>query len=149
MAIVNRDLDGSEQIRNLAAVVSTSVAASAAQSFFVAQAPYPALLKTITVAPNTISGSPVVSASVKRFTSAGATTIPVGSTLTLTAHGLSAAYQNVPLIYSGASTVQLLAGDVIVLNQEFSGGNVAAGNAVVSVGVKALQDIKEEFGTVN
>lgn len=149
MAIVNRDLDVSQQIQEFGAVLNTTVGASAALNFFVAQMPFPATLKGVAVAANSISGAPQVSVSIQRWTAGGATVIPyVGSTLAVLAHGASAAYQMVTLATAGSTLLDLQAGDVVVLKQEFSGGNVAIGNAVVTVAVKALQDIKQHFNIV-
>lgn len=146
MAIVNRDLDVSEQIVDFSNVLSTSVGASAASSFFVMQLPYPATLKGVAVAANSISGAPQVSVSINRWTATGVTTIPyAGSTLAVLAYGASAAYQMIPMATAGSTLLNLQAGDVVVLKQEFSGGSVAVGNAVVTVCVQALQDIIKHF----
>lgn len=147
MAIVNRDLGQTEQMRGLASVLSTSVAASAGSSFHVAQVPYPCTLMAISVAANTVSGAPVVSCDIKRWSGAGVTTISnVGTSLTVTAHGISTAYQSMSMAAAGSTLLSLQAGDVIVINQNFSGGNVAVGNAVFSAVVQATQDFKQFFG---
>jgi hypothetical protein len=147
MAIINRDLDPSEQLRTLGCeVITTAVGASAGNSYHVAQAPYPCTLKAVSIAAQSISGAPVVSLDVKRWTAAGVTTIPfVGSTLAVLAYGASAAYTLIPLS-SSVTMTELQAGDVVVLNQNFSGGGVAIGGAAVTVGVSALQDYKTFFG---
>ncbi len=146
MAIVNRDLDVSEQIVDFSNVISTSVGASAASNFFVLQMPWPATLKGVAVAAASISGAPQVSVSITRWTAGGATVIPyAGSTLAVLAYGASAAYQMIPMATAGSTLLNLQAGDVVTLKQEFSGGNVAIANAVVTVCVQALQDIKKHF----
>ncbi len=146
MAIVNRDLDVSEQIHHFSAVLNTTVGASAASNFFVAQMPFPATLQGVAIAANSISGAPVVSLSVNRWTAGGVTTIPyVGSTLAVLAYGASAAYQMIPLAAAGSTLLNLQAGDVVTVKQEFSGGNVATGNSVVTVCVEAMQDIVKYF----
>lgn len=148
MAVCNRDLDISEADRVFAGIVSTSVGASAASSFFVSQMPYPGTLKALSVAALSVSGAPVVSLDLKRFTSAGVTTVAsLGSGLTLIAHGTSQAYQLMTLATSGSTLLMLQAGDVLVLNQNFSGGNVGAAQCVVTAVVQAVQDIKSFFGT--
>ncbi len=146
MSIINRDLDPSLQVVNSAVVVSTSVGASAAVGFQIAQLAAPGTLVGVCVAANSISGAPTVSLSLKRWTSGGVTTIPyIGSTLAVLAYGASAAYQMIPLAAAGSTLLNLQAGDVLVLQQEFSGGNVAIGGAVVTSCVKALQDITQHF----
>lgn len=147
MAIVNRDLDASQQKEAFAAVLSTAVAASAGISYNAVQVPYPCTLKAVSIAAGSISGAPQIAIDVKRWTSGGVTTIPyVSSTLAVLAYGASAAYQTVTL--NGSTLVNLQAGDVIVVNQLFSGGNVAVGGAVVTAVVQAVQDIKQFFGGV-
>lgn len=147
MAIVNRDLDVSEQNKTLSSVITTSVAASAGQSFHAVQVPWPCTLKAVVFAANSISGSPVVNVDIKRWTSGGVTTIPgAGLSLAILAYGASSAMQSVSLVASGSTLLSLQAGDVITVNQLFSGGNVSAANMVVSCVVQALQDIKQSFG---
>ncbi len=147
MAIVNRDLGQTEQMRTLASVISTSVAASAGSSFHVAQVPFPCTLMGIDVAANSVSGTPVVSCDIKRWSGAGVTTIlNVGQSLTVTAHGISTAYQSMSMAAPGSTLLSLQAGDVIVLNQAFGAGNLGIGNAVVTAVVQATQDFKQAFG---
>lgn len=147
MAVVNRDLNPSEQMIDLSAVVTTTVAASAGQTFQAIQVPWPCILQRVALAPNTISGAPTVAIDIKRFTAAGLTQIAyVSTTLAVTAFGLSAAYQSISLAGPGTTLAQLQAGDVICVNQLFSGGNVAAGNMVVTAVLQATQDIKQHFG---
>jgi len=150
MAIINRDQDISEQIVDFNAVISTAVGASAGAGFHVLQMPWPGTLQGVAIAANSVSGAPVVSVDIKRFTATGVTTIAfVGSTLAVLAFGLSAPYTMIPLAggvsAAGSTLRQLQAGDVVVVNQLFSGGNVAISNAVVTVCVNAVQDIKKHF----
>lgn len=148
MAIVNRDLDVTQQIVTYQeGNLSTTVGASATNSYLIAQAPYPCTLRSVNFSANAISGAPVISVSIKRFTAGGVTTIPyVGSTLAVTAFGLSAAYQSVSLAASGSTLLMLQTGDGVLLVQEFSGGNVATSSAVASVSLQATQDYTEHFG---
>lgn len=146
MAIINRDLDPSLSTVNSAVVVSTSVGASAALGFHIAHLAAPGTLKGVAIAAASISGAPVVSLSIKRWTATGVTTIPyAGSTLAVLAYGASAPQQMIPLAAVGSTLLNLQEGDVLVLQQEFSGGNVAIGGAVVTSCVQALQDITQHF----
>lgn len=146
MALVNRDKDVSEQLMPFSAVLNTSVGASAALLFPVAQMPFPCQLMGVAVAAASISGTPQVSLSIKRYTATGVTTIPyVGSTLAVLAIGASAPYQMIPLAAASSTLVQLQAGDVVNLVEEFAGGNNGLGNAVVTVVARPLQDIKKFF----
>lgn len=147
MAIVNRDKNSSEQMESYMSSHNLTVAASAGQSFHVAQAPYPGTLRAVSFAANSVSGAPVVAIDIKRWSGAGVTTIPfVSTTLTLTATGISTAYMSISLAGPGSTLVALQAGDVIVANVLFSGGNVAAANTVITAVIQAAQDIKEHFG---
>lgn len=144
MAIVNRDLDSSQQLEVYQAVHNLSVGASAASSFHVTQIPVAGTLRGFAVAANSISGAPVLSVSVKRWSGAGVTTIAyVSTTLAITATGISTAYSSQMV---GVTAFALQAGDVVVAVAEFAGGNVAATSTVLSVIMKATQDIKSTFG---
>lgn len=146
MAIINRDLDISEQIKDINGVITTAVGASAGADFHVCQMPWPGTLQGVAIAANSVSGAPVVSLGIKRFTATGVTTISVGLTLAVVAAGLSAAYTMIPLAGSAGSTLRSLqAGDVVMVQQLFSGGNVAISNAAVTVCVNAVQDIRKHF----
>lgn len=146
MAIVNRDLDLSQQNQCLSSVISTSVGASAGAEFHVAQMPFPGTLKKVVFAANSVSGSAQVAVDLKRWTATGLTTIAyLSTTLVLTATGISSAYSTQSVTIN-ASLGLLQAGDVICVNQLFSGGNVGAANMVVSCVVQATQDICEHFG---
>lgn len=150
MAVVNRDKDITEKMENFSAVQNLTVAASAGQSFFVAQAPYPGVLKAVSFAAQSVSGSPQVAIDIRRWSGSGVTTIPfVSTTMVVTATGISRAYQSISLAGPGTTLVQLQAGDVIVANALFSGGNVAAANCCVTAVIAASQDIKEHFGIVS
>lgn len=150
MAIVNRDKDITEKMENFSSVQNLTVAASAGQSFFVAQAPYPGILKAVSFAAQSVSGAPQVAIDIKRWSGAGVTTISYASTtMVVTATGISTAYQSISLSAPGVTLVQLQAGDVIVANALFSGGNVAAANCVITAVIQAAQDMKEHFGIVS
>src|SRR5690606_10851680 len=103
-------------------------------------------LKGVAVAASSVSGAPVVSLSVKRWTAAGVTTIPyVGSTLTVLVYGASAAYQLIPMAANGSTLLSLQAGDVLVLQQEFSGGNVGTGTGALTGIAQKPEDIVKYF----
>lgn len=143
MAIVNRDLAPSQQLWFFNSTLNLNVGASAAIGHHLAEMPFPGTLKAVALAARAISGSPVLSVGVKRFTSAGVTTIAfVGATLAPAAYGASAYSTQVFSVTSFA----LQTGDVVICNAAFEGGNVAADGSCVSVVVQATQDIKSYFG---
>lgn len=150
MAIINRDKDVTEKMENFSSVQNLTVAASAGQAFYIAQAPYPATLKAVSFAAQSVSGAPQVAIDIVRWSGAGVTTIPyLSTTLVLTATGISTAYQSISLAAPSSTLVQLQAGDVIKVNALFSGGNVAAANCVVTAVLQATQDMKEHFGIIS
>lgn len=148
MALVNRDKDVTEQKEYGTTIVTTSVAASAGSNFPVWIAPYPCVLKAVEIAANGISGSPNAAIDIYRFiVGTGATTVlSVGNTLAVKAMSLSGP-QGFSLAAAGSTLASLATGDVVILNQLFSGGNVAIDKACVSVVVQPTQDIKSHWGS--
>lgn len=145
MGLVNRDKDASEQLMTISAVQNLAVAASAGIQYHVGQASCPGTLRGVFVAAQSVSGAPQFSLAVKRWSGAGVTTITyVSTTLALVNHGISAAYQS-----AGVTAFAIQAGDVFVAQSEFAGGNVAAAGSVISVVMKATQDIEEHFGLMS
>lgn len=146
MPVINREFDFSEQVIEKSVLVSTAVGASAGNSYHVAHVAQPGVLKGVAIAAASISGTPNVSLDIKRYTASGVTTIPdVGTTLAVLAYGASTPYQMFTLADAGSTLLNLQAGDVVVLRQNFSGGNVAIGGAIVTTCFQALQDIKQHF----
>lgn len=148
MAIVNRDLDVSQQKTDYCANFTATVGASAGANFHLWMAPFPCEVKSIEIAAGGISGAPVGQVDKVVFVvGAGLTQIPgIGSTLTVKAVGTSGP-QAFTMGTAGSTLMQLGVGDLLVYNQLFSGGNVEVTKATVSVVVKALQDIKSHWGS--
>lgn len=144
MAIVNRDLSPSQQMAVFSPTVNLSVGASAGSDHMVALMPFPGTLTKIALAAASISGSPSVSAGVRRFTATGSTTIAfVGATIAPVAYGISGYATQVLSVTSFA----LQTGDCVLITTAFGAGNVSAGSCQVSVVVQASQDIRSYFGT--
>lgn len=148
MAIVNRDLDVSQQKICLQGTVATTVGASAGAAFPAVTVPFPGLVKTIALTASGLSGAPTIALDVQRFVvGSGLTTIPyLSTTMAITAVGTSGV-KVVTLAAAGSSLLQLQTGDVITVNQLFSGGNVAIAKLEVNAVVQALQDIVAYFGS--
>lgn len=151
MALLNRDKDQSEQREvyncNLNSVVS-AIAASAGLvnigvgtglTFPLCTIPFPAQLMAVEEAAWGLSGAPVHSWWIYRF-AGGFTSIAVGQTWTVTAYGTSGAWGQ---SLFGASWL-LQTGDQVVLYTQ--GANTAVASSQHTVVVKALQDIKTDFG---
>lgn len=142
MAIINRDLDVSEQLRVLE---NSYQGVATGATLLVACAPYPAELRAVRLAAIGLSGSPTYAFGIARFiVGSGYTFITGGmTTLTATAYGTSGIQSGV-LASQGSSLLQLLANDQLVLVSGAS--NAAAAQLQVSFVLQALQDIRSSFG---
>lgn len=140
MAIVNRDMDASEQkqiwMRGFSVLTTTG---GTYQAFI---APYAVELKDIYVSAKGISGTPTVTF-YKMFFSGGASLVAASAALTVTAYGTSGTLR-ASLNAAGSTTVQLAAGDVLVVQSAAT--NAGMDDAVLTIVAKALQDIKAPFG---
>lgn len=143
MAIVNRDLDSSEQKKVLSVGYANDIATGV--TLMCVQVPYPAELKAIQLAVTGLSGTPTYAFGVGRFIAGSGYTFMSGGATTMTgrAFGTSGAVAG-SLASSGSSLLQLLAGDVLTLVT--GGSNAAVKQLQVSFVVQALQDIKSNFG---
>lgn len=151
MAIVNRDLDSSQQQNVLSRTIDRSLSAGASANivtpgvqtgitYVVANVPYPSQLSAGAVGSYGVSGSLVLSLWLYRF-AGGFTSIVLGQTLAVTAYGTSG-MQGLSII--GGSSYLLQQGDQLAVYAQGSGA--AADQATVSVVIKALQDIRSSFG---
>jgi len=142
MAIVNRDLEASEQRK----VFNASFAATATGiTLPVLAVPYPATLDGIVVAAHGLSGTPTYAFSILRFiVGTGVTTITAGFT-TLTAVEFSTSgIQSVVSVSSGNTLLNLQANDIICATSGAS--NAAVKSLDIGIVLKATQDIKTSFG---
>jgi len=123
-----------------------AVAASAGVDYPMMIVPYTATLKAVSVAALGVSGAPFAQLAISRNTAGGATIIVTGvaSSLAIQSAGTSGA-QAMSLAAPGSTLLNLQAGDVLVMRQLFSGGNVASIVAVTAV-VQATQDIRKSLG---
>lgn len=142
MAIVNRDLDSSQQKYEAKAsygALGTGVTVP------VAIIGTPSAVSAAKVAAFGISGTPTVVLSIQRFiVGAGVTSYLGGfTTLTMQAAGTSGA-QSVVLATAGSTALQLQAGDVIMATT--GGANSAVTGVSVDVVLQPIQDIKTYFG---
>lgn len=139
MAIVNRDLDSSQQVVNFNAIVANTTVGG---SYAVAVMPSPGQLVGAGIVSKGLSGAPNLSLWIERFVvGTGYTAIAIGASLVAQALGTSGGQTfNV----GAGVTWTLQAGDVISLAS--AGANTAATHHTVTLSVKALQDIKTQFG---
>lgn len=144
MAIVNRTLDASEQRK---VFQQKLVAAELVNGFsgIIAIAPYACTLDAGAIALYGISGAPQFQISVNRTGGAGATfVLAVGTSNIPLAMGTSGAWQMV-LPASGSTLLNIGAGDTIMYAQN-GGTGAAAVQAMVSIVLKPIQDIKTQHG---
>lgn len=142
MPLVNRDKDVSEQkevLQSALGVIGTATTLS------IVQVPYPSTLREIHVQANGLSGAPFWNFEIHRFIAGtGFTAMSVGSTTTLTAYQTSG-IQNISLLASGNSLLNLIAGDCVSVRT--GAANTAIGSGVVSVVIQTIQDVKAQYGS--
>src|SRR5689334_11737827 len=130
MAIVNRDLDPSEQKVEYQLQLSgglTTIATGA--TAWIALMPYPGVIQSMRAAGAGLSGAPLVNLQVLRF-AAGATTIAVSiSGLVVAEFGTSGILGYSGLAAAGSTLLNVQAGDV--LQMQTAGANTAARNMIV------------------
>lgn len=137
MAIVNRDLDASEQ-RSVLNFRSTAQINTGA-THLVALMPYAGSIQSARAVGLGLSGAPIVNFQIQRF-AGGNTVIACGiSGLVLNAFGTSGVLGYSGLAAQGSTLLNFQAGDMLLM--EFSGANTAALTVVAEIVVKKTQDI--------
>lgn len=140
MGITNRDKDVSEQQAVFEGRATAFLTGQTAQLLVV---PYQAQVMSAMQSVSGTSGAPLHSLWIQRFVvGSGLTSINIGATLAAANFALSGAQT---FTLTSGSTNLLQAGDVIILSQAAS--NAAVADVVVGLSLKALQDIKTNFGT--
>ena len=140
MAIVNRDLDASQQ-RDTVNCQLGAVATGLTLSLYVASSAVE--VQAVRVSALGLSGAPTGRCFIQRFLSTGGTGIAGGWTaLTVAAVGTSG-IQTMVSAAAGSTNIQLAQGDVLMYTS--GGSNAALADATVAVVVKNLVDIKNQF----
>lgn len=144
MAIVNRDLDASEQKKSFAACVATPSTTGGTHPILVV--PFQSEVKAIYCAARAISGAPSVEIESYSFiVGTGYTSNSVISTAkAVVASGTSGPVALV-LGTAGSTQVRVNAGDLLVAT--VTGANSSYSDLAVTVVLQALQDIKSDFGS--
>lgn len=146
MAIVNRDLDASQQ-KDVIKFRSAGAVATGA-SLNVAVIPYPCALQSVASYATGVSNAMQVAINVQRWTSAGVTVIALGvSNLVLQNYSTSGILGFSGLAVPGSTLLSLQQGDVLNLVTSVSNGNAL--DLVMSFVVKKLQDIVAHNGNAS
>lgn len=138
MAIVNRDLDSSQQpvlVNKEIGAIATGVTS------LIALIPNSCQVVAAGLKAYGLSGSPQYSLNLLRTFAAGPTLIGLGATVTASL-GLSSVVQGFSITLG--ATVFAEAGDVLMLNS--GGSNTAATGVSVTAVLKPLQEVKTYFG---
>lgn len=139
MGIVNRDKDVSEQQAIFEARVQPAVTAA---TYILMVVPYQAQVMSAMQSVRGLSGAPNHSLWIQRFVAgSGVTSINIGASIVASAFATSAAQT---FTLTSAATNLLQAGDLILLSTDAA--NTASAEVVVALSLKALQDIKTNFG---
>lgn len=138
MAIVNRDLDSSQQSQVLTANVANTATGA---TYSLCVVPYPAQLISAMQVVTGLSGAPNHSLWVQRW-AGGVTSVVIGASMVSTAFATSGS-QTFTVVGGGYSFL-LQAGDAILLAT--AAANTGTVQTTVSIAIKALQDIKTSFG---
>lgn len=138
MAIINRDLDSSQQSAVLSGGVQNSVTGA---TYSVVVVPFQSQLLAAQQVVTGLSGAPNHSLWVQRW-AGGVTSVVIGASMVSTAFATSGS-QTFTIVNSGLSFL-LQAGDAILLAT--AAANTGAAQVTVSLAIKALQDIKTSYG---
>jgi len=138
MAVLNRDLAPSQQVRMVDVRFASLVATGVTQAVALVEAPCQAIAGGVKAFG--LSGSPVWSLQILRTTSGGLTLIGLGATVTL----LEGTTFSQGISFALGATNLLQAGDEIVLTT--AGANTAALSAQMTLALQPLQDVKTFFG---
>lgn len=144
MAIVNRDLDASQQKEVVQYQTLAGTVVSTGTTLAVWCAPYPCVIQSARVGTLGVSGAPQARFIVQRM-AAGLTILAVGSTSLMTNLGLSGMLGHSGVMSAGTTLLTLQANDVLGI--ETAGGSATAAIGVVAqIVVKKLQDIVSHNG---
>ena len=142
MAIVNRDLDASEQLATFN--LALTLAATSGGTYVLASVPWPCEVKRVVVTAKSLSGTPSLEVEGYRFSGGVTINSAIMAAQLIPAFGTSGAFSSASLGVAGSTQVQLAASDSIVAS--VTGANSAADIVNVAVVVKKLQDIASSFG---
>lgn len=144
MAIVNRDLDPSQQ-KEVVHFVSNSAVATGASLLLAGPLPYPCALQSCESAAFGVSNAMQVAFVVLRLTSGGQTAISLGiSNMVLNNYGTSGVIGYSGLAAPGSTLLSLQTNDLLVAQTSVANGN--ATSLSLNLVLKKLQDIVSHNG---
>lgn len=149
MAVINRDLDSSQQVKTISVCItdafnSVEGSSTPGQTFPLFTVPYPAKLIGAKMVPTGLSGAPNMSLWIGRFVpGAGMTSINIGSSIVAVVFTTSGAQS---FAVPGNVTYPLQQGDQLYLGVREE--DTGAKRVAITMVIRALQDIKSSFGQV-
>lgn len=149
MAIVNRDLDGSQQKDVYAVRIGGGFGASAGLvtglTLAVLPVPYACELESVRTYAQGVSGSPIISFFKNVYVSgSGQTVYAMGLSGIVLVNFASIGLQGASILSGGATTLQLSAGDEIIITT--TGANSACTELSINLVLQKLQDIVSTNG---
>ena len=146
MAISNRDLDTSEQKKAFSVTIGKKAAPNVTSAtLMLGSVPFSSELKALSVVGFGLSGSPQVEFRIQRFIAGtGHTIIAPGVSVIIPEMGVSGPI-SASLPAAGSTLLQLLAGDQLIMFTAVA--NTSTDSLTVGYVLKALQDIKADFGS--
>lgn len=143
MAIVNRDLDASQQKELMSAVYPNGTVISTGSTLLVGIVPYPCQIQSARVGTFGVSSTPGCIFQVQRNAS-GITLLTIGSTSLIVNLGASGLFGHSGVMAAGTTLLQLQTGDVVsVVTTQ---ANTAAIGLVAQLVLKKLQDVVSHNG---
>lgn len=143
MAIVNRDLDASQQKETISAVYQNGTQINTGSSLVIGVVPYPCLIQSVRVGTFGVSNAPGALFKVQRNAS-GITLLTIGSTSLIVNLGVSGMFGHSGIMGAGTTLLTLQTGDVITM--DVTQANTYALGVVAQIVVKKLQDIVSHNG---
>lgn len=144
MAIVNRTLDSSEQIRPL--TILKEIEMTNGETGPLCHIPYPCVLKAVQLAAFDVNAGNLL-LSIQRFiVGSGYTNIVLGSTFVPNSFGTSGVLTSGVSLPASGSTLRILLANDVLSYQVGGGASAMIGKTVGVVAIQPIQDLKVYLG---
>lgn len=142
MGVANRDLDPSEQKRDVS--VRYDLISTSGGTFPLMVVPQQAEITAVSVTAEGISGTPSIEIEAYKFSGGVTINSDVMVAMAYNAFATSGVLSSASLGVAGSTQVQVDAGSVLVATA--TGTNAAADNVTIHLVLKSLQDIRSHHG---